>query len=191
MDAEELGERGLVERRVVEGGAAQRQQGPPEAQPVRDRQVAIPRQAAGEVQRRREAVAAQPGHCSAGRDDRELEAVLQHHGVRGADPFEEPPVGGAAAQEDVLAVVERQPMSAERPGRSAEPGLALEQRHVGALVDERQRGAQSGQPAADDNDVASHCVPRPRRPSLATRSLALARSHASTGLLLPFTPTPA
>ncbi len=60
----------------------------------------------------------------------------------------------------MLAVVEPQAVAAERPGRAAEAGLALEQRHLGALVDERQRGAQPGKPAADDDNLALHGAPR-------------------------------
>jgi hypothetical protein len=51
---------------------------------------------------------------------RHVEPALQREQVVGLDPPEEVEVGGAAAQRDVLAVVEPQPVALERERRAAE-----------------------------------------------------------------------
>ena len=61
-------------------------------------------------------------------------------------------VGGAAAQEHVLAVVEPGADALERPGEAAETGAALEQRDRGAGVGAAQRGGDAGEAATDDHD---------------------------------------
>ncbi len=158
--AQEGGERLRVERRVGEVGPAQRGECPPESQTVGEGEVVVADEAAGEVERGGKTVAAQPRDFCAGSEDRELQAVLQAHRAGGADAVEERAVRGAAAQEDVLAVVEPQAPPPERPGGTTEAAAALEERHGCALVGEREGRAQPGEAAAHHDDaVAAHGEP--------------------------------
>ena len=72
-----------------------------------------------------------------------------------AEAAQEAEVGGAAAQRDVLAVVEPEPVALERERRAAEPRARLVERHRRARVGALDRGREPGQPAADDRDAAS------------------------------------
>src|SRR5215813_9462892 len=84
--------------------------------------------------------------------------VLQRRGRADPEPVEQRPVGGAAGQVHVLAVVDGKLAAAERGGRPAEPGPGLQQRDRGAGLAQCDRRADPGQAAADDDDVAlAHC----------------------------------
>ena len=88
-----------------------------------------------------------------GASDRHRRGVLEHARVGRAEPVEERAVGGAAAQEHVLAVVDAEPVALERVGGAAEPRARLEQRDLGAGVGAASSAAvMPGQPAADDHD---------------------------------------
>ena len=77
----------------------------------RQRQQPVPGQRLAEVQRAGQRGAAQPG--LAGRAEHgDVEPVLQRHRAGHAEPGDQLPVGGAAAEEDVLPVVHDQ----RRPG---------------------------------------------------------------------------
>ncbi len=148
----------LVEGRVVRVEPVQR--GGRAAHPgaVGERQVRVGGEAAAEVERHGQRVAAQPAQPAARRpgdvDHGHVEAFLQR-GERGAaDAFQEPAVGGAAAQVDVLSVVHGQFAPPEGEGEAAEPGAALQQRDADAGVREGQRGGDAGQAPAHDDGVA-------------------------------------
>ena len=75
-----------------------------------------------------------------------------------------PPVGSAAAQEDVLAVVEHEAVALERPRRATEARPPFKQRHRCRRVRAGDRRRQAGEPAPDDDDVRpapSSCRLRP------------------------------
>lgn len=159
MAGEEAGQVLLVEGGVAEAQPPQGERRTAEAQPVGEGEVAVPDKRAGEVQRRRQRVAPQPGdHRLApipGRraDHRDGETLLQRGGVGGPDALQEALVGAAATQVDVLTVVEGEPVAGERPRRTAEARPRLEEGHRGPAVEAADRRRQPGEPAADDHDV--------------------------------------
>ncbi len=106
------------------------------------------------MHRGRQTVAAQPGPArEAGRADRNVEPFLQRHLVRDAESAQQILVGRTAAQEHVLAVVHVEIASAERVGQTAELRPRLIQRDLRTDVRQAQRGADAGQPTADDRDT--------------------------------------
>lgn len=89
-----------------------------------------------------------------GQQHRHREALL-HIGVAiGAEPRQQFPVRGVAAQEDVLPGVDGEVVALEGVGGAAEFGAALQQGDAGAGVGQAQGGGDAGQPATDDADVA-------------------------------------
>ncbi len=139
-----------VQRRVVQVQAAQGERGPPGGQSLPGVQVRVGGQAAAEVQRHRQRIAPQ-GAEPAGGDvaDRDVQPGLDLHLVGDAEALQQPAVGGAAAQEDVLAVVDPQLAASERGGETAQPGPGLDQGHLDARVGQSQRSRDPGQPPAD------------------------------------------
>ena len=85
-------------------------------EPLGQREQAVAEQSPGQVQRARQRAAAQPGPA-AGRQHGDVEAVLERDRAGHAEPAEQLLVAGAAAQEHVLAVVDRQPAAGERASR--------------------------------------------------------------------------
>ncbi len=83
-----------------------------------------------------------------------VEPVLQRSQRRALDAVEEPAVGGAAAQVDVLSVVDGQLAALEGEGQSAESRPALQQGDAHSGVGERERGGDTGEPAAHHDGVA-------------------------------------
>ena len=92
-----------------------------------------------------------------------VESRLQEDLVAGADAVDEAPVGGAATQEDVLAVVEREPVAPDRGREAAEHGPALEEHDLGPAVrgGERGRDARPGRPRPRRCGAGSSVAPRP------------------------------
>jgi hypothetical protein len=88
--------------------------------------------------------------------DRDVQPRLQVHAVADAEPVQQRQVGGAAAQEHVLAGVDGEVAAAERGGQPAQPRPALQQGDLAAGVGAAQRGADAGQPAADDGHPGAH-----------------------------------
>lgn len=135
----------------------QGERGPADGGTLGEREVRVRGEAAREVQRDGEVVAADPAEPgSAGVADVEdghVEAVLDGCEPGGVDPVEEPAVGGAAAQVDVLAVVDREVATAEGEGEAAEPGPAFEEGDADSGLGEPERGGDPGEPAADDDGV--------------------------------------
>ena len=82
--------------------------------------------------------------------------VLQLTSPVATEPVEQPAVGLAAAQEDVLAVVDRELAAAEGERRAAEPRPGLEQRDGAPGVGQPQCRRDAGQAAADHGHVLSH-----------------------------------
>ena len=149
-----VAEAACVDGRVGAVEPAQRECGPDEAQPLRGVQQRIAQQRTAEVQRSRQAVAAQPGLSGqAGRPDRNVEPVLQRHLVRDTEPVQQRLVGRAAAQEHVLAVVDVEITAPKRVGQTAELRPSLVERDLRAGVRHAQRRGDAGQAAADDRDA--------------------------------------
>ncbi len=114
-------------------------------------------EAGGEVQRygqRGAAQPAEPGSAGAGHvQDGDVQPVLER-GQRGAvDAVEEPAVGGAAAQIDVLAVVDGQGAALEGEGEAAQSWAAFDESDAHARVGELKRRGDTGQSAADHHRV--------------------------------------
>ncbi|GGV06430.1 hypothetical protein GCM10010275_53030 [Streptomyces litmocidini] len=155
MPAEPGGEVDAVERRVGGVELLQGERGPADGGALGEGEVRIRGEAAREVQRYGQVVAADPAEPGAAgvRDveDGDVEAVLEGGEAGAADPVEEPAVGGAAAQVDVLAVVDGQVAPAEGEGEAAEPGPAFEQRDADAALGEPERGGDTGEPTPDDD----------------------------------------
>lgn len=82
------------------------------------------------------------------------------------DPVEEPAVSRAAAQVDVLAVVDGEVAATEGEGEAAEPGAPFQEGHVEPRVGEPQRRGDAGEAAADDHGTGG-----PRAPAGHARSL--------------------
>lgn len=99
-----------------------------------------------------------------------VETILQRRQRCPLDPVEEPAVGGAAAQIDVLSVVYGQFAALEGEGEPAEAGPAFEQGDTDTRVGESERGGDAGEPAADHDGVppglmaVGHRAPSPARP---------------------------
>jgi hypothetical protein len=108
-----------AERAAVELGVigVQRTQCPGakrRTQALTEAQLAVAQQRAREVQRRRQPRrATQHVHAPVGAHHGDLKAPLQPHATIAAKAIEQRPIGVKAAQEDVLAVVERQPLALE------------------------------------------------------------------------------
>lgn len=115
-----------VERGVVGVEAAERQCGAADTGPLGEREVRVAGQSGGQVEGHRQCVAAQPSQPGTrGTPDVEnghVQTVLQGRQTRPVDAVEEPAVGGAAAQIDMLSVVDRQFAAPEGEGEAAEPG---------------------------------------------------------------------
>src|SRR5262249_25163209 len=85
-------------------------------------------------------------------------------------PLEQTPVGTAAAEEDVLAVVHQEPVALERVGRAAQPGPDLDQRRAlaGPRAVEGRRDPR--EPPSDHEDAALAQAAAPRRLRAATQA---------------------
>src|SRR5262249_56766454 len=105
-----------------------------DADALAQRQVAKAQEAPGEVRRRRERAAADPGRRRAGREDGDREPALDRREVLDAEPAQERAVCRAAAQEDMLAVVDAHALALGRPGRAADGGARLEKPPARARV---------------------------------------------------------
>src|SRR5262249_41025261 len=108
------------------------------------------REPGGEVPRRREPGRPQAAWRAASGEHPDVEAVLQVHTAGQAHPPSKADELRAAAEEDVLAVVDLHAAQRERGGAAAEQATSLEQldRQAGAL--EVHSGGQPGEPAAYD-----------------------------------------
>ncbi len=143
----------------VEAGAgrveeAHRQRGPGNPQPLSGRQQRVRHQRLAHVQRAREPGPAQPGPAVRA-EHGDVEAVLQVHRRGHPEPGDQLTVGGAAAEEHVLAVVDHQPAPGEGAGRTPQPGPGLQQRDPVARLAQGDRGRDPGQAAADHHQVAA------------------------------------
>ena len=141
----------IVERGIVGIEPSQRQARPQHAQPLAEAQMRVGQQGRRQVQRGRSGRLLDGSDRTARCQHGDVEPALHPHAVGRADPFQERSVGGAAAHEDVLAVVEPDAVTLERPGGAAESGAALEQHDGCATIGCLDCGRQSGQAAADDH----------------------------------------
>jgi hypothetical protein len=139
-----------------------------EPQPGGRRSRALARSQSGEagkraaqMERSGQRAATEVEDAPAGADERDREPVLEHDVARDADAGEEVAVGGAAAEEDVLAVVEPEPVTLDREGRAAEPRAGFEERHLRPALGALERSGEAGEPASD-HDHASHAPPAVR-----------------------------
>lgn len=149
----------LVQGGIAEVEALQGERGAAHPGPVGERQVGVRGEAAAEVEGHRQRVAPQPSQPpSLGTvrvDHGDVEAVLQRRQAGSPDAVEEPAVGGAAAQVDVLAVVDGEVAAPEGEGESAQAGPPFEEGDAHAGVGEGEGGGGAGQSAADHDGVAS------------------------------------
>ena len=122
------------------------------------RKVPVAGERLAHVQRAGQRRAAQPG-APAGAQHGDLEPVLERHRAGHAEPGEQPAVGGAAAQEHVLPVVDGQAATAERAGGAAQARPGLEQGDLGPGLAQRDGGGDAGQPAAHHRHIRGGCVP--------------------------------
>ena len=97
-----------VEARPVRVEEAHGQRGPGDPEPLGGRQQRVGDQGLAHVQRAGEPRPAQPG-LAVRTEHGDVEAVLQPHRAGHPEPGDQLPVGRAAAQEHVLAVVDDQP----------------------------------------------------------------------------------
>ena len=158
-----------VQGRIGEVEPAQRERGTAHGGALGEREMRIRGQAPAQVEGHGQRVAPQSAEPSARGpgdvDDGHVEALLQRCQRGAPDPVEEPAVGGAAAQIDVLAVVHGQVAAPEREGQAAQSRPALEQGDADPRVRERERGGDPGEPAADDDGT----VPGPAPPGAPRR----------------------
>ena len=96
-----------------------------------------------------------PGTLAA--SDRYVEPWLELDLVGDPEAVEQPQVGGAAAEEDVLAVVDLEPVALDGERRTAEPRPRFVQRHGRACVREIQRRRDPREPAAHHEHGAACC----------------------------------
>ncbi len=109
---------------------------------------------AGRLDAARRRPAAGPARAvRSGAQDGDVEALLELHVAGRPYSAQEVEVGGAAAQEDVLAVVDLEAVMGERPCEAAQPGPLLQQRDLRSGVRTGEGGRDPGQPAADDDDM--------------------------------------
>jgi hypothetical protein len=149
---EPVAERVVVDGRIVGVDTAQRLHGQRERGTFSRAEERIAHQRAGQVERGREIGAAQPGALAAGRQHGDREPGLQRDQIVAVDPTQQFPVGGAAAQEHVLAVVDHDPVAGERVRRAAEAAPRLEQSDGGAGRGAVEGRGDPGQAPAHDDD---------------------------------------
>ena len=150
-------ERPLVQRAVGRIQAPQRQRSTNQVRLLRSRQEWIPGEGRPQMERCRKPGPAEPGGPAPRRDHRDVHLRLQPCQVAHPEPVEEAAVGGAAAQEDVLAGVDRQALPDERRSGAAQPGLRFEQRHRRSGVGAGDGGGEAGQaPAHHEHAGTAH-----------------------------------
>ena len=142
--------------------------------------MAVAGKRARQVQRRRQPIAPQRRGGGARLEHRDLQAALQRHALLAAQPGEQIPVGGAAAQEHVLPVVQQQPIALERVRRSSEPASHLHERHLRARIRAVEGGRDPCKAAAYHHHLPCCAqLSRPTAPTLAGRRRLLRISLAS------------
>jgi hypothetical protein len=170
---EPVAERALVELAIVgveRGESARDLRG---AQARGEGKMREPEQARREVRGRGQRMAPDPGARSARRQHRHGEPRLERDQVLDAEPREQAAIGGAAAHEHVLTIVDVQPALLGRERRAAEPSARLEQPDPRARVGARKRGGHTREPATDHRDLR-----RAGKLRAASRRRAKAISHA-------------
>lgn len=162
-----------VQARIGEVEPLERERGTPHPGPLGEREMRIGCEAAPQMQGHRQRVTPEsaepsafgPGHVEYGH----VEPILQRRQRRSLDAVEEPAVGGAAAQVDVLSVVDGQFAALEGEGEPAQAWSAFEQGDTHPGVGERERGGDTGEPTADHDGVppgllpVGHRTPSPAR----------------------------
>ena len=158
-----------------------------------EREKAVAEERTAEVQR---GAASGPGARRRGRGHRSGESgragrrtVTSRRSCNSTSPAEpirsrKLQIGGAAAQEDVLAVVHHQPVVRERPGEAAEPAPLLEQGDLRAGVGTCQGSRDAGQATSDD-DQAGRGVATAPAAACAAHAAAFARAIAATVAFSP------
>ena len=158
-----LGERLRVERLVRGIELAQRGRRAQSVDALARAEQRVAKERRDEVERSGEWRAAQKRGRLAFAQHGDAQPRLDRDEVLGAEPGEEAAIRGAAAQEDVLAVVDPVVLAADRERRAAEARARFVQRDGRAGVGELERGGDAREPAADDGDTrASHAALRAR-----------------------------
>ena len=165
MREQELLKGPVVERAVGRVEQPEGERAADDACPVGGREQPVARERRAEVRRCGHAGhSAQPRPLSVGAQHRDVQSRLQVRHRLGVETGQQPPVSRTAAQEDVLAVVDRESVAFEGESRTAEPGAAFEQHDLAAGVGEAQCGGDAGQAATDDDrTVVRHVASRPGR----------------------------
>src|SRR5262249_8314757 len=141
---EPVAEAARVERWVGELETRQASRGPRRPQAGRERERSEAQQARRAVRRARQAGAPGPGGAAAGRRDGERQAIVKPRAILDAEPAQEAAVGVAAAQEDVLPVVDLEALVSSRPGGAAQADARLEERDARAGVGAGDGRAEPG-----------------------------------------------
>ena len=164
----------LVERGVVEAEAREPERRAGGSGTPARRQMAVAGERGSEVKRGGQRRSPQPLDSPSGGEHRDRQAPLEDRRRIAAQPREQRPVGGTAAQEDVLPVVEHHPVAFERIRRAPEPRANLDQRRLRARVRAGEGRRDAGQASAHDGDAHLAHVPTPARLRAATHAFSQA-----------------
>ena len=126
--------------RVGQVGKPHRGRGRDHGHALGQRQRPVAGQRPRQVQRGGPAAAPQAHRPVLG-ERRQVEPLLERRQPVGTEPGQQVSVGGEAAQKGMLAVVDGESATAERPGRPAQPGPGLEYRYRQAGLGQRERRA--------------------------------------------------
>ena len=122
------------------------------------------------MQRGREINPLYRGMRPVGGKDRDVEPRLQVNLVTRPDAVDKAPVGRATTKENMLAVVEREAVAADRGGEPSKDGTSLENNNFGSAVSGGQ-GCRNAGKAATDNAYPEGAHGRiPARLRVATRA---------------------
>ena len=156
---EPVAEAHVVECPVLEIEAREGERHAHGAQPLGGRQEGVGGKRGRQMQGGLQAVAAELPTGAVRGQHRDREPLLQHRVALHAEPAQQRPVVGAAAQEDVLAVVHLEVAALERVGGAAEPRAHLQQRDPHAGICQVEGGRDAGQAAAHhDRGAAAHAA---------------------------------
>ena len=171
---EPLAERDRVERRISGVEPSERERRARGPDPAQRREPRVARERAGQLDGSGQVPAAQYVRALAGSQNGDLESLLKRDELGAAEPLQQRPVGGAAAQEHMLAVVHLQPVALEGVGRAPEPAPHLDERDRCAGLGAVERRGDPGEPAPD-HQHASHAG-TPISPRTATSAFSWAGS---------------
>ncbi len=128
------------------------------------------------MKRRRKRVSLEGRALPIRREHRDPEVWLELEEVIHAQPAQKAPVRRAAAERNVLAVVDPVAVPLHREGRPSEPRPRFEERDRRAGIGALDRRGQPGQPSADNGDPAAAHAKLPIRLRVSTQPFSQPRS---------------